>query len=93
MSAPIIIVGDEVSSSKLLKFALENDFEIIQCNSTEEALKLEESLRISERDSVNGNLIYQMLQVGPIEPMPVLGFKSSPSKQQRREWRKNGRRY
>jgi len=67
---------------------LGNEFEIIQCSNEEDAKEYESTLRISERaKSTNGSYLDCLYEL-KLANAPDITFKQSPSKQQRREWRK-----
>jgi len=88
MSAKIIIIGE--ASEKAIKFALENNFEIVMCNEIS-AIELERGLII---DGINNKpMSYEDILTDSIEPIKSPYYKpdNRPTKEDRRNWRKYGK--
>jgi hypothetical protein len=89
MSTPIIVLGE--ATPALLKFALENDFEVIICKENLLAKELDEKLLYHQELIAHSKTL-------DIYAMPIIDeeyisrqFPQSPTKEQRRNWRKYGK--
>jgi len=83
MGGKIIIVGEP--SDKLLQFALQQHFEVVICDSVEEAEKLDDSLVYT--DPILKTLEFEKFQVDDLKADYFFQPKR-PTKADRRNWRK-----